>query len=116
MSINLQLQQIPVLDQNGLMSQPWLLFFLNQANAVNSGGANHIYLEIPSGVINGSNKTFTLLHAPNPANSAKGYVRQGGAGAFLPMIYGKDFTLSGLTITATTAPISSSDLYFDYVY
>ena len=78
--------------------------------------ATFVDWETPSGTIDGANTTFTLAQAPNPAASAVGYVRQGGGGAFLPMAYGVDFTLSGVTITATEAPSTSSDLRFSYRY
>jgi hypothetical protein len=73
-------------------------------------------LETPTGTIDGVNVTFALAHSPSPAASLIGYVRQGGAGAFLPLVYGIDFTLSGSTVTMTTAPDASSNLKFSYRY
>lgn len=69
--------------------------------------------ETPSGSINGSNVTFTLAVAPNPASSCEGRLRSGGVGAFLPLIKDIDFTISGLTITMTTAPKTGSNLFFN---
>jgi hypothetical protein len=66
--------------------------------------------EVPSGTINGSNVTFTLAHTPSPAASLQlfnGIVQKAG---------GIDFTLSGATITFTTAPSSGSVLQAWYRY
>lgn len=70
--------------------------------------------EIPAGAINGVNTTFTLKERPFPVESCFGLVRQGGAGAFLPVVYGTDFTLVDKTITMTMAPDASSNLVFKY--
>lgn len=64
------------------------------------------YNEVPSGAINSSNVTYTLLETPNPAQSLA---------LFLNGIYqfqgaGKDYTLSGVTITFTTAPTTGDTL------
>jgi len=72
--------------------------------------------EIPTGTINGSNVTFTLLNSPNPVTSCIGYKRSGGTGPFVPLMSGIDFTLVGNVITMTTAPITGSNLYFYYRY
>lgn len=97
-----------------------LLAILNMSGATSGGGGSsgttYVDGETPGGTINGINTVFTLANAPSPASSAIGFVRQGGGGAFLPMVYGVDFTLSGATITATMAPITSSDLRFSYRY
>ena len=52
----------------------------------------------PSGVINGTNTVFTLPQAPNPSASIRLYLGP------LLMKSGVDYTLSGATITYTTAP------------
>ena len=80
----------------------------------NLTGANFVDMETPAGVPNGILVTFTLANTPSPPASCVGYVRQGGAGAFVPAIYGVDFTLSGATITMTAAPDTSSNLRFSY--
>ena len=82
-------------------------------NALIVGPPTYVDKETPSGTINGSNATFTLAVAPNPASSCEGRLRSGGVGAFLPLIKDIDFTISGLTITMTTAPKTSSNLYFN---
>jgi hypothetical protein len=53
----------------------------------------------PSGTLNGTNKVFTLLQAPNPTASLRLY-----RGRQLLKSGGVDFTLSGATITYTIAP------------
>jgi hypothetical protein len=53
--------------------------------------------EIPGGTINGTNLTFTLLYAPNPAASLKLYKN----GMLLEQT--NDYTLSGNTITFVSA-------------
>jgi hypothetical protein len=60
--------------------------------------------ETPSGTINGTNVTFTLAHAPNPAKSLQlfnGVIQNPG---------GNDFTLVGVTITFTLAPAVGATL------
>lgn len=70
--------------------------------------------EVPTGTINSSNVTFTLLYAP--IGNVTGVVRQGGGGAFLPLVLGTDFTVSGTTVTMTLAPDTGSNLEFTYAY
>src|ERR1019366_9334382 len=71
---------------------------LNPVNPVN-GGTRVSYMETPTGVIDGTNTIFYLAHNPNPFSSCIGYVRQGGVGAFVPMIPYIDFTLDGGYLT-----------------
>lgn len=66
--------------------------------------------EIPSGVVNGVNKVFTLAHAPNPPLSLQLVMN----GAVQEMT--ADFSLSGNTITFVTAPPSLSNLEARYRY
>ena len=71
-------------------------------------GVYTTYAEVPSGTVNGSNVTFTLTHAPNPAITLQvcldGRVQT----------YGTDYTLSGSTITFVAAPATSSLPYAFY--
>lgn len=54
--------------------------------------------EVPTGLVNGSNKVFTLSHTPSPASAVQLQIgRQ-------PQIQGTDYTISGTTITYVTAP------------
>ena len=65
--------------------------------------------EIPSGVKNGVNVTFTLAHTPI-AGSVKLYLN---AGRDYPT---DDFTVSGNTITFVIAPLSTDKIITDYRY
>jgi hypothetical protein len=58
--------------------------------------------EVPSGAVNGSNVTFTLLSPPNPPFSLLLFLSK------VLQIEGIDYTLSGSTITMTVAPASGS--------
>lgn len=74
-----------------------------------SAGPTFADNEVPSGSINGSNTTFTLSYAPNPALSLNCYldgVQQRAGGA--------DFTLSSLTITYGVAPPTGETLICSY--
>jgi hypothetical protein len=66
--------------------------------------------ETPAGTIDGTNGTFTLLHAPNPATALKLY-NDG-----LRLIYLTHFTLSGATITILSPPVLGDNLVADYRY
>lgn len=54
--------------------------------------------ETPSGALNGSNKNFTLTQSPSPAQSLLLFLDK------VLQIQGTDYTLSGASITMTTAP------------
>lgn len=62
--------------------------------------------EVPTGAINGTNKTFTLAFSPSPAASLLltlgGVIQQQGSG--------KDYTLTSATITMSVAPITGDVL------
>ncbi len=80
------------------------LYFKDQGGteylvAPSSAAINFASGEIPSGTIDGSNKTFTLAHSPNPVLTLILILGGGGLGAG-----GIDYTLSGSTITMNTAP------------
>lgn len=80
------------------------------------GGFSKIHMEakiiddeVPFGSVNGTNKVFTLANIPNPPASVKVFVngqkmKSGG----------EDYTLSGKTITAVTAPPTGSIILVDY--
>jgi hypothetical protein len=70
--------------------------------------------ETPGGVINGVNTAFTLAHTPSVIASCIGYVREGGIGAFLPLMVGIDFTVVGTSLTMTQAPHLSSNFFVYY--
>ncbi len=66
--------------------------------------------EVPSGTINGSNTAFTLSFSPLPSGSLKLFLN----GMLLKR--GTDYTLSGTSISMTTAPLSGDKLYAFYRY
>ena len=66
--------------------------------------------EIPSGTINGSNVTFTLANTPGVAAS----VILTLDGLTLIQGSGKDYTISGATITMATAPATAQNIYASY--
>lgn len=72
------------------------------------GGSTMVSGEVPSGVKNGVNVTFTLTQTPSVGSTAvyrNGLREQIGVG----------YTVSGLVITFTTAPLSSDELVVDYL-
>lgn len=75
----------------------------------NSGGSTAVsYAETPSGTINSSNVTFTL--ANTPANSNGVIILLDGVTQY----NGIDYTVSGTTITFTTAPVTGSSIFAYY--
>lgn len=64
------------------------------------------FQETPSGTINGTNTTFGLTHSP----------RSGTLLLYLNGALTTAYTLTGSTITMTTAPAVSSTLYASYTY
>lgn len=65
--------------------------------------------EIPSGLINGSNVTFTLVNTPVVGSEhvyRNGILQESGAG--------NDYTISGATITYLTAPLTGDKLRVTY--
>ena len=65
--------------------------------------------ETPAGTINGANTIFTLAHSPSPAASLRLYINwvlQNPA----------NYTVSGATVTFTTAPATGVSLMADYRY
>jgi hypothetical protein len=68
-----------------------------------------IFQETPSGTVNGSNTSFTLVNTP--VASTLSLVLDG-----LTLIQGagKDYTISGTTITMATAPATAQKLYATY--
>ncbi len=65
--------------------------------------------ETPTGTINGSNTAFVAASIPNPTASLKVFVN----GARMS-IAASDYTVSGATITFTTAPPTNSNILIDY--
>jgi len=73
--------------------------------------SNYIIRETPSGTIDGSNVTFVLASAPNPANTEavflNGILQEPGGG--------NDYTISGATITMASAPPTGSRIKVNYI-
>lgn len=69
------------------------------------GAAGSVYGETPTGTLNGSNVTFTIANTP-----ITGTVRVYLNGQRMPSGY----SVSGTTITFTTAPISTDNIIVDY--
>ena len=73
--------------------------------------SNNVFGESPSGTIDGTNTNFTLANTPQ-AGTLRVYLnglrQQEGAG--------NDYTVSGNTITFTTAPSTGDVILADYVY
>jgi len=67
------------------------------------------YQETPSGLVNSSNTTYTLTHTP-ATNTLHFYINS------VLQIPGTDYTLSGSTITTTTAPTTGATLWASYSY
>ncbi len=65
--------------------------------------------ETPTGTVNGSNTAFTLANTPK-SGTLKVYVN----GQRMQSGSGNDYTLSGVTITFTTAPPTNSVILCDY--
>lgn len=85
---------------------------VTQLTATGAVGAPHFAdAEVPGGAIDGSNTAFTLAHTASPAASLmlvlNGVVLKAG---------GADYTLSGTSITMTTAPTGGDVLLAWYRY
>lgn len=79
---------------------------------VNSSGltsSNFIDKEVPAGLINGSNTTFTLANTPIAGSEhvyLNGILQESGAG--------NDYTISGATMTYGAAPLAGEKLRVSY--
>ena len=65
--------------------------------------------ETPSGTINGSNTVFTLAQTPVENDAVDVYVDG------LKQTAGTDYSVSGVTITMTTAPAIGQTLRAEYI-
>jgi hypothetical protein len=72
--------------------------------------ANVITREAPSGTINGTNVDFTLAHTP-VSNSEHVYLN----GLLQEPGVGNDYSISGGTITFSTAPVSGDRIRVSYL-
>jgi len=71
--------------------------------------SHYIVGETPSGSVNGTNKVFTLLHAPLLGKDA---VYLNG----ILQVRGTDYTISSATITMTNAPFTGDRIRVIYYY
>lgn len=78
-------------------------------NGAGGSSSNQTYNEVPAGVINAINTTFTLLQVPQ-TNTLKLYLNG------IRQMYTTDFTLTGNTITMGSPPLLLDTLLADYNY
>lgn len=94
-------------DDGGTLGSTSIVFVANGSNGlVNS---NFVDRETPSGSINGSNAAFTLANTP-VSGSEHVYLN----GLLLRSGSGNGYTISGTTITLTTAPLTGESLMVSY--
>ena len=74
-------------------------------------GANFADAETPSGVLDGVNTEFSLLHTPTPQASLMLYMN-----GLFQAPNGSDYSLSGATITFILAPNEGSTILASYRY
>ena len=79
--------------------------------ANNGTAPSFSYNETPSGLINGSNTSYTLANTPNPASSLNCYLD-----GLHQIAGGVDFTLSTATVTYVIAPPTGYSLNCSYQY
>lgn len=73
-----------------------------------SGGTTNAYAEVPTGTVNSANVTFTLANTPGDTDGV--IVLLNGVTQY----NGVDYTVSGTTITFTTAPVTGSTIFAYY--
>ena len=84
--------------------------FINPLSSIGLTSSNFVFDETPSGTINGSNASFTIANTPT-----SGTLRVFRNGLRVLQGSGNGYTLSGTTITMTTAPNSGDSLRVDYM-
>ncbi len=82
----------------------------NPFTGIGLTSSNFVFDETPSGTINGSNADFTIANTPT-----SGTVRVYLNGLRVLAGSGDGYTISGTTITMTTAPVSGDTLRVDYM-
>ena len=89
---------------------------LQQKQATASAGTPGTLVtgETPTGTINGTNKTFTVVTAPITGAIMLVYTPLNQPTQFLQ--YGNDFTVSGSTLTLLVAPLTGSALTANYTH
>lgn len=71
-------------------------------------GQYFFFNETPSGTVGGGNKTFTLLHSPNPAQSLELAING------IKQTYTTDYSVTGSTITMANAPMEGDIIKCNY--
>lgn len=84
--------------------------FINPLSSVGLTSSNFVHDETPSGTINGSNADFTIANTPT-----SGTLRVWRNGQRVLQGLGNGYTLSGTTISMTTAPVTGDSLRVDYM-
>lgn len=102
-----------ILDLKGLVGLQGVIDSINKLESAINKTASYLFADnkTPSGLINSSNKVFTLPSNPNPNGSLRLYL-----GGDLQVAGGSDYTLSGVTITFVTAPATGKTLRAFYRY
>lgn len=96
-------------NQGGTLGTTSIAF---QGVGVSTGGlldSNFVVNEVPSGLINGVNTTFTLASTPTAGTEMvflNGLLQESGSG--------NDYTISGNTITMLAAPLSGEKIRVSY--
>lgn len=100
----------------GILAQPVSGVY---AKTMNTGAVLiNVWNEVPSGLINNSNKVYTLAFKPYIASNAIQLFKAGSYQALSGVsgIASFDYSLSGSTITMVSAPTSGTNLLANYAY
>jgi hypothetical protein len=79
-----------------------------EVGAAGSGSTVVPFAGIPQGTINGVNRTFTLTNGGTPLSTAP---TQSEIWNNYPLVSGVGYTLTGVTIVYTTAPVTGDTLW-----
>ncbi len=72
-------------------------------------GTYFVFNEIPSGLINGVNKTFTLASAPKPTDKCEVFING------IKQKLTTEYSLSGAIITMINAPAPTDTIFVNYL-
>jgi hypothetical protein len=65
--------------------------------------------EVPTGLVNGSNTSYTLSSTPHSAKSVRIYLNG------IKQLYTTDYSVSGTTVTMVTAPATGQKIEAEYI-